>query len=412
MHEQLPRLSVSVIDVLPAVTVSTTWSLSPSLPSEHHLTFTAAPLLPSTMMTGAPTGGTFSPGSDDSPVKMPGQQARGSLVSTCALLVGALAVLLSGTVSLSRYPPRSFPRVVVGEEFLQEAGGQFVTLSKGRVHYVLREPTTPSDLPPVVLIHGFSLGCIIWNDVADALVSQGGRRVLAFDLYGRGYSDAAFPCDVELFSGQLTELLFALQPILGPGPIDIFGTSMGGAIAVHFTHLHPERVRRLALLAPAGLPVNVPWTAKLGKLPFFGDIFMPILGPVSLRTYARKGHAYPDDPAFQPTFAAMSRVLRRQSQVNPAFFPALLSTLRDFPLNDLVWAYESVARTRKDGSVLVIWGDRDVITPFMHASRVIDLLGGPAKAKLLVLDDCGHVDPLEVQRNIEEMMPPLLAHLG
>src|SRR6056297_2127386 len=129
MHEQLPRLSVSVIDVLPAVTVSTTWSLSPSLPSEHHLTFTAAPLLPSTMMTGAPTGGTFSPDSDYSPVKMPGQQARGSLLSTCALLVGALAVLLSGTVSLCRYPPRSFPRVVVGEDFLQEAGGQFVTRS-------------------------------------------------------------------------------------------------------------------------------------------------------------------------------------------------------------------------------------------------------------------------------------------
>ena len=286
------------------------------------------------------------------------------------------------------------------------------------MHYVLREPVEPSSLPPVVLIHGFSMGCVIWNDVAEALVERGGRRVLAFDLFGRGYSDAAFPCDLELFTGQLSELLFSLSPVLGPGPYDILGTSMGGAIAVSFTHLYPQHVRQLVLLAPAGLPVHVPFTAQLGKLPLVGDVFMPLLGPISLKTHARKGHAHPDDPALNPIFVAMGKRLMRQTKINPGFFPALLSTLRNFPLNELEWAYESIAKTRREGTVLVVWGDRDEVTPYTHAGRVLEMLGGEEgreggrkKVELLVLTDCGHVDALEVPRSIDEMMPPLIKHL-
>lgn len=47
----------------------------------------------------------------------------------------------------------------------------------------------------------FSMGCRIWKPVAEELVKRGKRRVLAFDLFGRGYSDAAYPCDLSLFTG-------------------------------------------------------------------------------------------------------------------------------------------------------------------------------------------------------------------
>ncbi len=48
------------------------------------------------------------------------------------------------------------------------------------------------------------------------------------------------------------------------------GTSMGGAIAINFVHLHPQHVRKLVLVAPAGLPVHVPATAQLAQLPLIG----------------------------------------------------------------------------------------------------------------------------------------------
>lgn len=62
---------------------------------------------------------------------------------------------------------------------------------------------------------------------------------------------------------------------------------------------------------------------------------MPILGPVSLTAHARKGHAFPDDPSLAPIFQEMRRVLMLQKERNPGFFPALLSTLRNFPLSDM-----------------------------------------------------------------------------
>jgi hypothetical protein len=62
---------------------------------------------------------------------------------------------------------------------------------------------------------------------------------------------------------------------------------------------------------------------------------MPILGPVSLKAHARKGHAFPDAPELKPIFEEMGRHLMRQKERNPGFFPALLSTLRNFPLSDM-----------------------------------------------------------------------------
>jgi pimeloyl-ACP methyl ester carboxylesterase len=45
------------------------------------------------------------------------------------------------------------------------------------------------------------MGSRIWKEVAHQLTGAG-RRVLLFDLYGRGFSDAAFPNDLGLFVGK------------------------------------------------------------------------------------------------------------------------------------------------------------------------------------------------------------------
>ena len=70
-----------------------------------------------------------------------------------------------------------------------------------------------------------------------------------------------------------------------------------------------------------------------------------------------------------------------------------------------------MAKARPPNSILVIWGDLDEVTPFGHSRRVMQLFGSD-KARLVVLPDCGHVDALEVPRNIADMMPPLLQFLS
>jgi len=59
----------------------------------------------------------------------------------------------------------------------------------------------------IILIHGLSIPSLIWKDVAPTLASRG-YRVLLYDLYGRGYSDAPeITYDASLYATQLALLM-------------------------------------------------------------------------------------------------------------------------------------------------------------------------------------------------------------
>ncbi|MCF8469920.1 MAG: alpha/beta fold hydrolase, partial [Parvibaculum sp.] len=96
----------------------------------------------------------------------------------------------------------------------------FIDLADGTVHYRLEGPDAA---PTIVLIHGFSVPSFVWNDHI-APLTQAGYRVLAYDTYGRGYSDRPNTTyDAELMDRQLAELLAALKI---DRRIDLVGYSM------------------------------------------------------------------------------------------------------------------------------------------------------------------------------------------
>jgi pimeloyl-ACP methyl ester carboxylesterase len=101
----------------------------------------------------------------------------------------------------------------------------------------------------VVLLHGLSGSSRWWSRSAPGLA--GSYRVLMPDLVGFGRSPAAgrlpSPDDTaDLLARWLTRLEVETTHLVGH--------SMGGQIAVHFAVRHPDRLRRLVLVDPAGLP--------------------------------------------------------------------------------------------------------------------------------------------------------------
>ena len=96
-----------------------------------------------------------------------------------------------------------------------------------------------------MLLHGVATSRLIWSRVAEPLARR--RRVVAVDLPGFGESVPAGP------GFELERVADLLVERLGMDRFDLVGHSLGGAVAVAVAARHPQAVRRLVLVAPAGL---------------------------------------------------------------------------------------------------------------------------------------------------------------
>src|SRR5438034_1251094 len=96
---------------------------------------------------------------------------------------------------------------------------------------------------PVVLVHGLSGSWRWWQPVLEPLAER--HRVYVLDLPRLG---ARLPAD------ELTGWLGRWLDAAAIESVDLVGHSLGGLIAAELAAEEPQRVRRLALVAPAGIP--------------------------------------------------------------------------------------------------------------------------------------------------------------
>ena len=116
----------------------------------------------------------------------------------------------------------------------------------GRAHIIT---CGPKDAPPLVLLHGMHLSSTMWFSNVAALSRN--YRIYAVDTIGGvGRSVAVHPLKSRAdLAGWLSEVFDEL----GITQTHLLGHSYGGWLALNFALNMPERVDRLALLAPVGL---------------------------------------------------------------------------------------------------------------------------------------------------------------
>ncbi|MDZ7778876.1 MAG: alpha/beta fold hydrolase [Gemmatimonadota bacterium] len=97
------------------------------------------------------------------------------------------------------------------------------------------------ELPPVVLIHGFTGAAASWSPELRAGLGGEGRGVVPLDLPGHGAraGDGAEGMDLDAVLAGIGSAV--------PGTFDLVGYSMGARVALHFAVRFPGRVRRLVL---------------------------------------------------------------------------------------------------------------------------------------------------------------------
>jgi pimeloyl-ACP methyl ester carboxylesterase len=313
--------------------------------------------------------------------------AVGPPVATLASLPRRRSVAARGTVALAfallavaslatTYVCCDQERMDLTDDARKGVSGSFVRIGDGVVHYELAGPPAGRT---VVLVHGFSVPSFIWDPTYDALVAAG-RRVLRYDVYGRGWSDRPdVAYDADLFDRQLGELLDALGI---HDPVDVAGVSMGGAIAVRFAARHPERVRSLVLVDPA---YHAP-------APLDGWLRLPLVGEYLMDVKVAPGMAAGQLDDFRHPEGHDDYLERYRTQMRyRGFRRAILSTLRTRAHDpDVREAYATVGASKIP--VLLLWGREDHTIPFAVSEGVRKAI---PQAEFHPIDDAGHIPQYE-----------------
>jgi pimeloyl-ACP methyl ester carboxylesterase len=247
--------------------------------------------------------------------------------------------------------------------------------------------------PTLVLVHGFTGSKENWYPLARAL--GGCYRLLIPDLPGWGESERK-PGALYGFSEQAAHV-DAFIRALSPGtPVVLVGHSMGGGIAALAAARYPHEIAKLALLDAAGVHFN---DNAFGLDVLAGHNPFAVEDEASLRRYLDIVFHDPQAKPWLPWPA--STALIRKRRADAAFEQAVLARIGRS--EDSLLPGAEAARICQP--TLLLWCRQDaVIDPSaldLYAARI-------PQARKVLLDDCGHMSPMERPQQVAEALVALV----
>lgn len=250
-----------------------------------------------------------------------------------------------------------------------EKPGRLISVDGVELHY-----TETGQGPPILLIHGLN-GCTFSFRHLAPLLSDG-FRVLALDLMGFGYSERPLHADYSLVAQA--RLVSGFLDALGIEKASVLGHSLGGAVAMHFAVMFPDRVEKLILVDSAS-------DSETRRGVRSARLARPLLPVVAV-------------------FTIQNRRFRRMSLRSGFYDPALITP-------EVVEGYLTPTRIRghlrslgnlmvdrrRDPALdpaaitqptLIIWGAADRWLPATHGRRLQALI---ANSRLVVIERAGHL---------------------
>jgi pimeloyl-ACP methyl ester carboxylesterase len=238
------------------------------------------------------------------------------------------------------------------------------------------------DGPPLVLLNGVMMTMQSWALQVPRLSPR--FRCVRHDF--RGQLRSGKPGRYTL--RQHVDDLRALLDLLGIERADLAGTSYGGEIGMLFAIAHPERVRRLAVIACVA-EADDALRAKVGR-------WIDVARQEPLQLYDATVHDNFSDAFLTPQFIELGR--ERLRAYPPEWFEAF-AELCEAALTLRVDLPKIAAPT------LVVCGENDTLKPVAHSRAIAAAL---PNAELAIVPGAGHAvvieKPDDVCAAIEEFL--------
>ena len=225
---------------------------------------------------------------------------------------------------------------------------------------------TAGEGEPVVMVHGLSGSTRWWSRNVQAIAER--HRIYLVDLPGFGMMRGLRR---RFVLAETATWLSEWMEAVGLRRAHLVGHSMGGYLSVRLAASRPELVRRLVLVAPAGVPTE---RSMLGHL-------VPLLLAARYAT-----------PAFMPV------LVRDALRTGPM---TLWRAARDLLAEDVRGDLRNI-----EAPTLLVWGENDPLIP----PAVGDLLREEIPdSHLLLLQRAGHVPMFDQPKEFDAALLTFLA---
>ena len=234
----------------------------------------------------------------------------------------------------------------------------------------------PEDAEVLLLIHGFGGDKDNWTRFARSLTEN--YRVIAPDL--PGFGESAWHPDWNYSLLPQCSRLHSFAQALNLKQVHVAGNSMGGHLAVLYTHRYPQEVKSLSLIDNAGVtaPIETDLQRSLaqGKNPLIVKSVEDFDLLLSFAAYKKPFVPWPVKGVF-------ARRAVDHAESNHAIFDSYNSD-RNAGLEPLLEDIEQ--------PVQIIWGEFDRILDVSSIDVMRPLL---PQAEVTIMKDTGHIPMLE-----------------
>jgi pimeloyl-ACP methyl ester carboxylesterase len=226
----------------------------------------------------------------------------------------------------------------------------------------------------IILLHGLFGGLSNWKEVVDYFEPRFEIYIPELPIYEKYQPDTL---------EHLIDFLERMIESAGLKNVILVGNSLGGHVAIRYTHRHPNNVDKLVLTGSSGLYENT----QIGSYLKRGDY-----------TYIRERVA----ATFYDPAIATDELVAEVLQVTTNSFKCLcaIKAAKSAQRDSVLTLLPEISTP-----TLLIWGDDDQITPPSVANEFKSHL---PNAKLIMLPECGHAPMMEKPEAFNEVLDAFL----